>query len=323
MDNRIVTVIAAVIVIPIILVGYLVVSERLISLLPRRVQPRIRPYVWIFPAVAFATVFMVIPTINTIILSFQDRKSENFVGLANYIYFFTNPSTTGSLKNSLLWLVFFTGGVVIGGLLIAVLFDRVRYESAAKLAVFLPLPISAVAASIIWKFMFEYQPAGSVQTGTLNALIGVVGLGPVAWLVESTTNNPALIFVGIWISTGFAMVILSSSLKAISAELLEAARLDGASELQVLRTIIVPLLLPTLTVITTTMVITALKVFDIVYVLTAGAYDTDVIASQMFTQLTGAGHYGRASAVGVILLIAVIPLLVINVRRFRREEAMR
>jgi len=323
MDSRIITVIGAVVGIPIVLIGYLLLTERLVGLLPRRWQPRVRPYLWILPAVAFATVFMVIPTINTIMLSFLDRKSEDFVGLANYQYFFTNPGTTGALKNSLFWLVFFTSGVVICRLLIAVLFDRVRYESAAKLAVFLPLPISAVAASIIWKFMFEYQPEGSVQTGTLNALIGTVGLGPVAWLVESATNNPALIFVGIWISTGFAMVIISSSLKAISPELLEAARLDGASEVQVLRTVIVPLLLPTLTVITTTMVIVALKVFDVVYVMTGGAFDTDVIASQMFSQLAGAGHYGRASAVGVILLIAIIPLLVINVRRFRREEAIR
>lgn len=323
MDSRIITVVAAVVGIPIILVGYLLLTDRLVAALPRRWQPRVRPYLWILPAVGFATVFMVVPTINTIFLSFLDRKSENFVGLNNYVYFFTNPGTLGSIKNSVLWLVFFTGGVVIGGLLIAVLFDRVKYESAAKLAVFLPLPISAVAASIIWKFMFEYQPPGQVQTGTLNALIGVVGLGPVAWLVESTTNNPALIFVGIWISTGFAMVIISSALKAISPELLEAARLDGASEVQVLRTVIVPLLLPTLTVITTTMVITALKVFDIVYVLTGGAFDTDVIASQMFNQLASAGHYGRASAVGVILLISIIPLLVINVRRFRREEQIR
>ena len=323
MDSRIITVIGAVVVIPLVLVGYLLLSERVVALLPRRLQPRVRPYLWIFPAVAFATAFMVIPTINTIVLSFMDRKSEHFVGLANYQYFITNPDTLGALKNSVLWLIFFTSGVVIGGLLIAVLFDRIRYESLAKLAVFLPLPISAVAASIIWKFMFDYQPAGSVQTGTLNALLGTVGLGPVAWLVETTTNNAALIFVGIWISTGFAMVILSSSLKAISPELLEAARLDGANERQILRQVIIPLLLPTLTVITTTMIIVALKVFDIVYVLTGGAYDTDVIASQMFTQLASAGHYGRASAVGVVLLIAVIPLLIINVRRFRKEEAMR
>ncbi len=323
MDSRIVTVIGAAVGIPLVLAGYLLLTERLVGFFPTRTQRRVRPYFWIFPAVAFATVFMVIPTLNTIVLSFMDRRSQNFTGLANYQYFVTNPDTLGALKNSALWLVFFTGGVVVFGLLIAVLFDRIRYEPAAKLAVFLPLPISAVAASIIWKFMFDYQPGGTVQTGTLNAIIGTFGIGPVAWLVESATNNAALMFVGIWISTGFAMVILSSSLKAISPELLEAARLDGASEVQVLRRVIIPLLLPTLTVITTTMIIVALKVFVIVYVLTAGAYDTDVIASQMFTQLTGAGHYGRASAVGVVLLIAVIPLLVINVRRFRKEEAMR
>src|SRR4029453_3881946 len=253
MDSRIVTVIAAVIGIPIILVGYLLLTERLVAVLPRRWQSRVRAYLWILPAVAFATLFMVLPTINTVFLSFLDRKSENFVGLANYVYFFTNPGTLGSIKNSLLWLVFFTGGVVIGGLLIAVMFDRARYESFANPAVFLPLPISAVAASIIWKFMFEYQPPGQVQTGTLNALIGVLGLGPVAWLGESATNNAALIFVGIWISTGFAMVIISSALKAISPDLLEAPPLAGAGDMQVLRSVIVPLLLPTLTVITTTM----------------------------------------------------------------------
>jgi alpha-glucoside transport system permease protein len=323
MNDQVITILIAVVGVPLLLVGYLLATEVVVGAFPNRWQSRIRPYLWIFPAVAFATVFMVIPTLNTIVLSFQNRNSTQFVGLDNYQYFFTNPTTSGALKNSVLWLIFFTSGVVIFGLLIAVIFDRVRYESAAKLAVFLPIPISAVAASIIWKFMFEYQPEGQVQTGTLNALIGVVGLGPVAWLVESATNNAALIFVGIWISTGFAMVIISSSLKGISPELFEAARLDGASEVQVLRRIIVPMLLPTLTVVTTTMIIVALKVFDIVYVLTAGAYDTDVIASQMFSQLTGAGHYGRASAVGVILLIAVIPLLVINVRRFRREEQMR
>jgi alpha-glucoside transport system permease protein len=323
MDDRIITVLGAVVGIPLILAGYLLLTERIVSLVPRRRQNLVRPYLWIFPAVAFATVFMVIPTLNTIVLSFMDRRSQNFVGLANYQYFLTNPDTLGALKNSVLWLVFFTGGVVIGGLLIAVLFDRVRYESAAKLAVFLPLPISAVAASIIWKFMFDYQPAGEAQTGTLNAIVAIFGVGPVAWLVESATNNAALIFVGIWISTGFAMVILSSSLKAISVELMEAARLDGANEWQILRGITIPLLMPTLVVVSTTMIIIALKVFDIVYVLTGGAYDTDVIASQMFTQLTGAGHYGRASAVGVVLLIAVIPLLIINVRRFRAEEAIR
>jgi len=323
MDPRIVTAVGAVVGIPLVLAGYILLSERLLEALPARLRSRMRPYVWVLPAVGFSTVFMVLPTLNTIVLSFMDKRSENFVGLNNYVYFFTSPATLGALKNSLLWLVFFTGFVVIGGLVIAVLVDRVRYESFAKAVVFLPIPISAVAASIIWRFMYDFQPPGEVQTGTLNAVIGTFGFDPVAWLVESTTNNPALIFVGIWTATGFAMVIISASLKAVSSELLEAARLDGANELQVLRLVITPLLLPTITVVATTVVITALKVFDIVYVLTAGAFDTDVIASQMFSQLAGSGHFGRAAAVGVVLLLAVIPLLWINVRRFRQQEEMR
>jgi alpha-glucoside transport system permease protein len=280
-----------------------------------------RPYVWVFPAVAFATVFMVLPTINTIFISFQDAKG-NPVGLANYVFFFTNPETLTSLKNNVLWLVFFTGFVVILGLFISILFDRIKYESIAKTAVFLPLPISAVAASIIWKFMFEFQPAGQNQTGTLNAAIGTFGFEPIAWLINTTTNNFALIAVGVWTSTGFAMVIISAALKGISNELLEAARVDGANELQVLRRIVVPLLMPTLTVITTTMIITALKVFDIVYVLTSGAYGTDVIARQLFQRIANS-DYGRAAAVGVVLLVAVTPVLLFNIRSFRQQEEVR
>jgi alpha-glucoside transport system permease protein len=321
MDVRIITAIIAVVGVPLLLVGYIQVGEWLLDRLPRRIAKRMRPYVWVFPAVAFATVFMVLPTINTIFISFQDARG-NPVGLANYVFFFTNPETLTSLKNNVLWLVFFTGFVVILGLFISILFDRVRYESIAKTAVFLPLPISAVAASIIWKFMFEFQPRGQVQTGTLNAAIGTVGFEPIAWLINTTTNNFALIAVGVWTSTGFAMVIISAALKGISNELLEAARVDGANEVQVLRRVVIPLLKPTLTVITTTMIITALKVFDIVYVLTSGAYGTDVIARQLFQRVANS-DYGRAAAVGVVLLLAVTPVLLFNIRSFRQQEEVR
>ena len=321
MDQRILTAIIAVVGVPVVLVGYIELGERLLERLPKRIAGRMRPYLWVFPAVAFATIFMVLPTINTFIVSFQNAKG-GWVGVDNYVFFFTNPETLSSLKNNLLWLVFFTGFVVLFGLLISVLFDRVRYESLAKTAVFLPLPISAVAASIIWKFMYEYQPPGHVQTGTLNAALGVFGFSPVAWLINASTNNPALIFIGVWTSTAFAMVIISAALKGISAELLEAARVDGASELRVLWSIIVPLLMPTLTVITTTMIIAALKVFDTVYTLTSGAYGTDVIARQLFARIANS-DYGRAAAVGVVLLLAVTPVLVFNIRRFREQEEVR
>jgi alpha-glucoside transport system permease protein len=321
MDPRILTALIAVIGVPILLVGYIRLGEWLLERLPRRIAGRMRPYLWVFPAVAFATVFMVLPTINTIFISFQDARG-NPVGLDNYVFFFTNPETLTSLKNNVLWLVFFTGFVVGFGLFFSVIFDRVRYESWAKTAVFLAFPISSVAASIIWKFMYDYDAPGREQTGTLNAVLGTVGFEPVAWLINQTTNNWALIAVGVWASTGFAMVIMSAALKGISSELLEAARVDGATERQVLRRIIIPLLMPTLTVITTTMIITALKVFDIVYVLTSGAYGTDVIARQLFQRIANS-DYGRAAAVAVVLLLAVAPVLLFNVKRFREQEERR
>jgi alpha-glucoside transport system permease protein len=320
--DRIITALIAVAGVPLVLLGYIYIGEWVIEHLPDRVQTWIRPYFWALPAIGFATVFMVYPLLRTVVLSFRNNADTIWVGFNNYIYFFTFPDTLTSLRNSVLWLIFYTFFAVGFGLIIAIMLDRVRYESIAKIAIFLPVPISAVAASIIWKFMFDYQPPGTVQTGTLNALLGSFGGQPVAWLVNSTTNNGALIFVGIWSITGFCMVIISGSLKAISTEVLEAARIDGANEFQIVRLIVTPLLWPTITVVTTTMVINALKQFDIVYVLTSGAYDTDVIATQMFRQLANA-HYGRAAAVGVVLFVAIVPLLVINIRRFQQQEEQR
>src|SRR5260221_1613372 len=170
--------------------------------------------------------------------------------------------------------------------------------------------------------MFDYQQPGTTQTGSVNALRGVFHQGPVPWLTSSTTNNPALIFVGIWSITGFCMVILSASLKAISTEVLEAARMDGANEFQIVRLVVAPLLWPTITVVGTTMIINALKIFDIPYVLTSGAYDTDVIATQMFRQIA-TSHYSRGAAVALVLVVAILPLLVVNIRRFQQQEEQR
>jgi alpha-glucoside transport system permease protein len=218
-----------------------------------------------------------------------------------------------------------TAGVVGLGLLVAILVDRVRYEPVAKTAIFIPLAISFVAAAIIWKFMYEYRPPGTPQIGSVNALVGLVGLGPVDWIRERSflIDNFALIFIGIWMWTGFAMVILSAGLKGISTELLEAARVDGANEWQVFRGIILPLLMPTIFVVGTTIVITALKSFDIVYVLTNGAFGTDVIARKMVFEMFTTQHFGRASAVAIVLLLAIIPFMAVNIRRFREQEAIR
>lgn len=321
--DQIITAILAVVGVPLVLLGYIVLGEQVIERLPDAIQNRVRPYFWALPAVGFATIFMIYPLIRTVIISFRNSADTEWVGWANYKYFFTFPDTLTSLRNSLLWLVFYTFFAVFFGLIIAILVDRVRYETLAKIAIFLPVPISAVAASIIWKFMFDYQPPGTPQTGTLNALLGVVGHDPVAWLVNQTTNNAALIFVGIWTATGFCMVIISASLKAISGEVLEAARIDGANEFQIVRLIVTPLLWPTITVVGTTMLVNALKTFDIVYVMTNGNFNTNVVAVDFFNQLFTNQNAGYAAAIVVMLVVVMIPIMIYQVRQFRAEEASR
>jgi alpha-glucoside transport system permease protein len=324
MDDQLVTAVIAVIGVPAVLVGYILLTERLIQTLPEKRQGRIRPWFWIAPALGFLIVFLIYPTINTIVLSFLDGQSKSFVGLDNYAWFISDSGTIESLRNSVLWVVFMTLGVVGLGLLIAILVDRVRYESVAKSVIFVPLAISFVAAGIIWQFMYQYQDPSRPQTGTINALIGIFGLGPHRWTQEQPINNFALIFIGVWMWTGFAMVILSAGLKGISTELLEAARVDGANEWQVFRGIILPLLMPTIFVVGTTIVITALKSFDIVFTVTNGNFGTDVIAREMWQQMfTPPGQFGRASAVAIVLLLAIIPFMAANVRRFREQEAIR
>jgi alpha-glucoside transport system permease protein len=245
--------------------------------------------------------------------------------LDNFRWFFTNADTLGTLLNNALWLVGLTVFTVGIGLAVAVLVDRVRYESWAKSIIFLPLAISMVAAGVIWKFMYDYKPPGESQTGTVNALIGTAGLGPVGWLQSPSfrLSTFALIAIMIWMWTGFAMVIISAALKGIDPELLEAARIDGAGEWQVFRKVTFPLLGPTIAVVSTTMIITSLKTFDIVYTLTSGNYDTEVMANLMVKEMFSFGDFGRASAVAVVLLLAIVPIMAFNIRQFRAQESIR
>jgi alpha-glucoside transport system permease protein len=323
MDPRLVTAIIVIIGVPATVIGYVFVIEQLLKLIPARRQDSLRPWLWLLPALLFLFVFLVYPTINTVVLSFMDKASKNFVGLNNYNYFITSPDTLISLRNNIIWLVLLTLFAVGAGLFIAILVDRVRFESVAKSVIFVPLAISFVGASIIWRFVYDYQPPGEPQTGLLNAAITTVGFSPITWIQTAPINTIALIVVAAWTWTGFCMVILSAALKGISVELLEAARVDGANELQVFRGITFPLLLPTIAVVSTTMVITALKAFDIVYVMTSGNFDTNVIANQMYKELFTNNQPGRASAIAVVLLLLIIPVMIINIRRFRQQEALR
>jgi alpha-glucoside transport system permease protein len=325
MDERLGTALAVVIGVPAVLVGYIYLTELVLRFAPDRRRGAIRPWLWLLPALLFLFAFLIFPTILTILRSFQGAVAGAWVGLENYAWFFGSPDALIALRNSLLWVVFLTLFTVGLGLLIAVLVDRVRYESVAKSVIFVPLAISMTAAGVIWRFMFDYQSAGSAQTGTLNGILSAFHLGPISWLQVETfgLNNIFLIIVMAWMWTGFAMVILSAALKGISAELLEAARVDGATEWKVFRYIVFPLLLPTIAVVSTTIVITALKAFDIVYVMTNGNFGTQVIASQMIKESFTFGNFGHGSALAVILLLAIIPIMGLNISRFRAQEALR
>ena len=311
--------------VPAVIVGYIYGTEIVLRALSERQRSRYRPWLWLLPALLFLFAFLIWPTILTILRSFQGALAGNWVGLDNFVWFFTSNDALLSLRNSALWVVLLTLLTVVLGLIIAVLVDRVRYETVAKSIIFVPLAISMTAASVIWRFMFEYQSKGLPQTGTLDGVVTLFGFDPIAWLQLDTLalNTIFLIIVMTWMWTGFAMVILSAALKGISPELLEAARVDGASEWQVFRGIVFPLLLPTIAVVSTTIVITALKTFDIVYVMTGGNFKTDVVASLMIKESFTNGQLGRGSALAVVLLIAIIPIMLVNINRFRAQEAIR
>lgn len=325
MTEAVLLAVAALVGVPAIQVGYAVLIEGVLTRLPRHNQIQIRPWLWLAPALAFLTVFLFYPAASTLVLSLFGPDSRGFVGLRNYAFALTNPTMLIAFRNNVLWLVVFTAGAVGFGLLMAVLTDRVRYERAAKTVMFVPMAISFVAASVIWKFVFEFRPAGTPQIGSLNAALTALlpGFAPVAWLVNLAANNFALITVAVWVWAGFCLVILSAALKGIPAELLEAARVDGANEWHVFRRITLPLLMPTITVVATTMVIFALKAFDIVYVMTNGNFNTEVIANRMYKEMFNFHNFGRASAIAVILFLATIPVMVANIRRFQEQEATR
>ncbi|MEX0682789.1 MAG: sugar ABC transporter permease [Dehalococcoidia bacterium] len=312
------------------------------------------PWIWLSPAVVLVSVFLLYPVLNTFVTSFMDADSaggiwdliddpDKFVGLDNYEFIIDNPrplvsNTHAALYNNAFWLIVFTGLTVPIGLLFAMLAARVRYEAVAKSTIFIPMAISFVAASVIWRFMYEFNP----DVGTINALKTAAGSDSTAWLLDRGSpqtpftdagpdtawgplqvNNFALVMVGVWMWAGFAMVVLSAGLKGISTEVLEAARVDGAGEWQIFRRIILPILSPTIVVVATTLVIQALKKFDLVWVMTGGRAETDVVATLFYTEAFRQGEFGRGAALAVVLLMWVVPIMVISIRRFQFQEETR
>ena len=300
--------------------------NRVVDLLPERYREGVRPYIFVGPALVILAVFLVYPVLNTILTSFKDARGESFVGLDNFQFVFTDESMLRAIRNTFGWIVIVQLFGVAIGLAFSTVADRLsRCEALAKSMIFLPMAISFAGASITWRLIYNYRPQGfGSNIGLLNGIALGLGQEPVRWLDVEPWNNLMLMVIMIWMQTGFAMVVLSAAIKSIPDEILEAARIDGASEFQVFRRIVVPSILPTIAVVTTYMVINAMKVFDIVFVMgSPETRGTEVIAERMIDWFFINNNDGRGAAIAVILFIAIIPVMIVNIRRFREEEAIR
>ena len=280
-----------------------------------RVSRRLLPWVFIGPALAMLAIYLVFPALSTIGASL----TEGGGAAANYGNILDDPDMLIALRNNALWLLLGTGGSVVLGLVIATLVDRVKREALAKTFIFLPLAISMVGAAVIWRFVYAWQPPGQEQIGIANAAWTSTGADPIAWLQQMPLNTFALIVIMIWLQTGFAMVILSAAIKGLPMEVLEAARMDGASEAALFFRVVVPMIRGSIITVATTIAIAVLKVFDIVFVMTGGRFETDVVANRMFTEMFRYRNFGQAAALAVVLFVAVVPIMVINIRNLRRQ----
>jgi alpha-glucoside transport system permease protein len=266
--------------------------------------------------------FLALPTLRTFIASLYNRDGQEFVGLQNYVAIFAERFMLVAFRNNLLWIIFGASLSVILGLLIATLADRSHFESLAKAVIFMPMAISLVGAGVIWKFIYAVRDPSDPQIGLLNAIMVALGWEPQAWTaLLQPWNNLFLILIMVWLQTGYAMVLFSAAIKGIPGELMEAARVDGANELQVFFRIMVPYIMGTIITVSTTIIIFTLKIFDIVLVMTGGQFGTDVIATQFYNQFFTNRNFGLGSAIAIVLLIAVIPVMVYNLKQFSEREA--
>ncbi|HEX2174663.1 MAG TPA: sugar ABC transporter permease [Nocardioidaceae bacterium] len=299
----------------------------LVERLPGRWEHRLKPFAFVAPAVLVVGLFLVYPAVQTIVYSFANDESTAFVGLTNYQELFSDSDFRSALFNNLLWIIIVPTMSVIIGLLVAVLADKLsaRFESISKSVIFLPMAISFVGAGTIWGFIYYAELRAPEQIGLLNAIVVQFGGEPVVWLQQSqfSLNDFLLMVIMIWLQAGFAMVLLSAAIKNVPVDTLEAARIDGANEFQIFFRVVVPQIWATMLVVFTTILILVMKIFDVVYVMTNGAFGTEVIANVFFKELLEFGNNGQAAAVVVVLMIAVIPLMIYQVRRYRAEEAGR
>jgi alpha-glucoside transport system permease protein len=279
--------------------------------------------VFLGPVVLGLAIGLIYPAIRTIYESFFDAAGGKFIGFDNYHFIFTSHDELVVLRNTAIWVIVTPFVATAVGLIYAVLVDKARVEAFAKALVFLPMAISFVGASIIWKFVYDYRfdSPGVNQIGLLNQVLVWLGGTPQQWLLNAPLNTIFLIIVMIWVQAGFAMTILSAAIKAIPEDIIEAARIDGVSGIGLFRYVTLPSIRPALVVVLTTIGIGTLKVFDIVRTMTGGSFDTSVVANEFYTQSFRADNQGLGAALAVLLFVLVIPIVVYNIRQMRASEA--
>ncbi len=280
---------------------------------------QIRPWLFLFPALILLTVYLVYPVFVSIWLAFMDADGEKFVGLDNFVWMVGDVKFRESMINNMLWLIIVPTLSTLMGLIAAAVTDRIRWGNIAKAMIFMPMAISMIGAAVIWKLVYEFRDADQAQIGILNSI--AVGLGgePQTWLTVPYWNSLLLMIVLIWVQTGFAMVILSAALRGIPEETIEAAIIDGATPFQVFMKIKVPQIWGTILVVWTTITITVLKVFDVVYAMTNGQWGSQVLANLMYDWMFRANDSGRASAVALVIMLLVTPVMIWNIRNARKE----
>jgi alpha-glucoside transport system permease protein len=298
-----------------------ITAYQFVERLPKPWPARLEPWVFVGPALFMLLWALTLPAVRTVLLSLQDADSVNFVGLQNYIGVFSDPGMLTVFRNNLMWMIIGTTFTVSFGLLVAVLADRSRFETLAKALIFLPMAISFVGAGVIWNFVYAVKPADAAQIGLLNSIVVSLGGQPQAWTAFfQPWNNLFLILIVIWLQTGYSMVLFSAAIKGIPSEILEASRVDGANEVQVFFQIMIPYIMGTIVTVATTIVIFTLKIFDVVIVMTGGQYGTSVIATEFYRQYFTYNNNGYGSTIATILLIAVMPVMAYNLRRFAQQE---
>ena len=304
--------------------------NKLVSLIPnQKVRNAIEPYAFIGVVLLLVGALLVGPTIQTMIFSFfnfVDDEPSEWIGLTNYIKLLEDPNFLYTIRNNVLWVAVVPAVTIILGLLIATLTDKLGKvrEQIFKSIIFMPMAISFVAASSIWRLNYQWD-AGDTQIGTLNAIIKAVGLTPVNWIQteEFALNNLMLMVIVIWANAGFAMTLLSAAVKAVPEETIEAAAIDGATGVQAFFRVVLPQIWGTVVSVFITVLISSMKIFDVIWGMTGGNFHTNVLGVDFFLQYFVYLNTGKASAIVVMLMIAIIPVMIYQIRSYRKQEEIR